>query len=152
MENFEPVSYEQPEANEDLRLTEESLFNLDGAAKWAKIVSIISLSSLVLLFLFMLFIVLLTSGYRGMFVIVLYTVILGIGALPYYFMYKFGAQIKEALSMKRTYLIEEGLASLKNLFLTIAIFMIISIAIYVILILITLLVGGSMLGNYGSFF
>ena len=141
MENFEPVSYEQPEANEDLRLTDESLFNLDGAAKWAKIVSIMGLSLFGVVIIIVLFSLVLTPHVFGILGFLFYVVILGVASLPYIFMYKFATQLKEALYTKRSETLEEGLGYLKSFFLIIGIFMIIIIVIYILIFLMAIILG-----------
>lgn len=151
MENFESAPYEQAVADDNLKITGAAEMNLEGAAKWAKIVSIITLSCMGLVLLLMFVMSFLMPGAAGFFAVILYTIILGIAALPYYFMYKFSTQVQAALHSKDGNYLTDGLGSLKNTFLIMAIFMMIAIAIYLIAFLIIIASGASMLGTLGGF-
>lgn len=153
MENpvYTNVSSQQPE--KQLSINYLAKQSLEGATKWAKFLAIFNLSIMALAIL-LISIMVLSLPYAGMGVgiIFMYIIMLGIAAIPLFFLYQFSTKTKDALYSSDEDILADGLNALKNYFLIQGIFAIIGIIFMIFGIIMMIAAGSALMGMGGRGF
>lgn len=152
MENPVYTSTSQ-QTEEDLKINYLSKQTLQAAAKWAKFLAIFNLSIMGLAIL-LISIMVLSLPYAGMGVgvIFMYIIMLGIAAIPLFFLYQFSNKTQDALYSSDEDVLADGLTALKNYFLIQGIFAIIGIVFMIFGIIMMLVAGSALMGMGGRGF
>lgn len=130
-----------------LNINDLSKLALVGATKWAKFLAIFNLSIMALAILFISITVLaLPYGGMGVGIIFMYIIMLGVAAIPLFFLYQFSTRTQNALYFGNENTLAEGFTSLRNYFLIQGIFAIIAIVFMIFGIIMMLIAGSALLG------